>query len=155
MPKALHVLPLLLIGLLAAACSSAPGELRPDVEGYVRHLNDWAPAEAETARTIDRILATQFVDEAEVRRQIAADSPRVAHHVETIEAYSPATPPVRDIHRQYVEAWQGVASGYRSILEGLDGGDASKIAAGRRALEQWRATIVGVADQVRRLRDSA
>src|SRR5262249_41503878 len=109
--------------------------------------------EAETGRTIDRIIATQFVDEGEVRRQISDDAPRVARHLERIRAYKPATSDVRAVHERYVAAWQAAADGYASVTDGLDHGDATRLATGRRDLEQWRADLIDVARQVRRLRD--
>jgi len=41
---------------------------------------------AETL-AIDRVLATQFVDEAEVRRQVTADAPRVTVHLARIDYF--------------------------------------------------------------------
>src|SRR6185503_18157986 len=53
----------LAIGTIVA-CTPAEKTARADVTLYLQRANDGAPVEAETARTIDRILATQFVDEA-------------------------------------------------------------------------------------------
>jgi hypothetical protein len=122
---------------------------------YLQRANDWAPTEAETARTIDRILATQFVDEAEVRRQITADAPRVAAHLARIEKVEPTSPEIRDVHRRYVVAWKTLDEGYRVLGRGLDAGNVPDIAAGRRALDDWRAGIVEVARELRRLREAA
>lgn len=137
--------------LLTAACNPTAPATRADLKLYLQHANDWAPVEAETARTIARILATQFVDEAEVRRQITADQPRVADHLARIQAIHPTSDEVREIHRQYVENWVGLTEGYRAILRGLDGGQASDLAAGRRSLEAWREGIVATARQLRQL----
>ena len=41
--------------LLACACGTAPGTVARDVEAYLARARQWAPVEAETARTIDRI----------------------------------------------------------------------------------------------------
>jgi hypothetical protein len=109
--------------------------------------------EAETARTIDRILATQFVDEAEVRRQIVADTPRVRAHLVRIATIHPTSPELRDIHARYVDTWRRLAAGYETLLRGLDTGHVPDIAAGRAALEAWRAGIVAVARDLRHLRD--
>ena len=137
------------------SCSPATQTLRADLTLYLQRANDWAPTEAETARTIDRILATQFVDEAEVRRQVAADAPRVAAHLARIDKVQPASPEIRDVHRRYVENWQTLDEGYRVLVRGLDTGHVPDIAAGRRALEDWRAGIVEVARELRSLRDAA
>ena len=141
----------LLFIALAPSCSSPPAALRADVEAYLRRVNDWAPTEAETARTIDRILATQFVDEAEVRRQVTADAPRAKQQVDRLSAYQPRTPDVRDIHQRYVEAWRDLVTGYANIEAGIDAADAAKLSAGRRALEHWRSAVVETASSLRDL----
>jgi hypothetical protein len=146
---------LVIIALVSplVACSKPAPLLRADVEAYLRHANDWAPVEAETARTVDRILATQFVDDAEVRRQVTGDLPRVVAHLDRIRNYRPSTSEVRAVHDDYVKAWDDLQRGYTSILRGLDTGEASDLAAGRRAMEDWRATVVRTAHALRTLVD--
>jgi hypothetical protein len=145
------------LGLVAAcvaivACGSAADRtLNADLSLYLQRANDWSPVEAETAKTIERILATQFVDEAEVRRQVVANAPHVAQHLGRVEQVQPRSPELQVVHRRYVEAWRRLAIGYDRILRGLDTGTVSDIADGRRALEAWRGAIVDTARDLRRL----
>jgi hypothetical protein len=142
---------LLAVGtLLAAACGTASG-LRADAQAYIEKMSSWAPVEAETARALDRILATQFVDHAEVLRQIADSTPRVQRHLQDIEQYTPRTSEVQLIHETYTNAWRDLLQGYASIEGGLDGGNQARLAAGRQALLRWRASILTVARQLRQL----
>lgn len=136
-----------------AGCGPTGQTARADLTLYLQRANDWAPVEAETARTIDRILATQFVDEAEVRRQIIADRPRVRAHLDRIVTINPTSPELRDIHADYVDTWRRLAAGYDTLLRGLDSGQVPDIAAGREAIEAWRTGILAVARALRRLRD--
>ena len=145
----------MLLGVVLSCSSPSEQALRADLTLYIQRANDWAPVEAETARTIDRIVATQFVDEAEVRRQVTADAPRVAAHLARIEAVSPTSQEVRDVHARYVGAWRDLAAGYASLLRGLDTGNVPDIATGRRAMQAWRESIVGVARDLRRLKSDA
>jgi hypothetical protein len=135
--------------------SAADRSLQADLALYLQRANDWSPVEAETAKTIDRILATQFVDEAEVRRQVVADAPRISAHLERIQAVEARSPEIGEIHRRYVEAWRELASGYERLLRGLDTGTVPDIAAGRRAIEAWRGGIVATARELRRLKRDA
>lgn len=146
---------LLALAVLVGCPSPADQALRADLTLYLQRANDWAPAEAETARTIDRILATQFVDEAEVRRQVTSDAPRVKAHLARIEAVTPTSQELRDVHARYVGAWRDLASGYDALLRGLDTGNVPDIASGRQAMEAWREDIVGVARDLRRLKQEA
>lgn len=140
----------LAVAVLIAACSKPPGVVRSEVRAYYGRLQTWAPVEAETERAIERILRTQFVDEAEVRRQIADDRPRVLAHLERVRAYQPQSEEVKDVHARYIAAWVGLLGGYDAIEQGFGTGDYTKLARGREAMEAWRAEI---ADVARTLRD--
>jgi hypothetical protein len=142
-----------LLALAAVACGTTRAAVRTDVLAYLQRAKGWAPAEAEAAKTIDRILRTQFVDEAEVRRQIADNRPRVLAHLEQVRAYEPRSRDVEQIHARYVAAWGVLLGGYDAIEEGFSSGDYSKLARGREAMEAWREQIVGVARELRELAD--
>ena len=141
----------LLLVSFAIACQASPTATRTDLRAYLSRTKSWAPVEAEAARTIGRILKTQFVDEAEVRRQIADSRPRLLAHLESLRAYTPHSKDVARIHARYVTAWERLLGGYDAIEEGFSSGDYTKLARGREAMEAWRAEIVGVADDLRDL----
>jgi len=153
--RILHTCTLLCLAAALACSNPSDQALRADLTLYLQRANDWAPVEAETARTIDRVLATQFVDEAEVRRQIAADAPRVTAHLARIEPVAPTSQELRDVHARYVGAWRDLSAGYAALLRGLDTGNVPDIAAGRKAMEAWLEAIVGVARDLRRLKAQA
>jgi hypothetical protein len=140
------------LALLAGACASSPGTVRTELEVYLHRTADWAPIEAETARTIERILRTQFVDEAEVRRQIDDSRPRILGHLERVRAYAPRAAPIAAIHTRYVQAWEGLLAGYDAIERGFSSGDYTQLARGRDAMGAWREGLIGVAASLRDLR---
>jgi hypothetical protein len=137
--------------LLAVGCGNSTGAVRMDVMGYLERAKAWAPIEAETAATVDRIFRTQFVDEAEVTRQIADSRPRVERHLGQVREYKPRSGEVERIHREYLKAWERLLAGYDAIETGFATGDYTKLAAGREGLDAWRGSIVWVADQLRDL----
>ena len=139
--------------VLLAACSTPPAALRADTLAYLQKMASWAPTEAETARTLERILATEFVDQAEVLRQIADSTPRVQRQLEEAERYEPRTAEVRRINETYARAWRTLLDGYRSITSGFEGGEQEKLAQGRQAMAQWRDGILTVARELQALRD--
>jgi hypothetical protein len=144
---------LLLPLLVSASCSTPPAALRADTLAYLQKMSSWAPTEAETARTIERILATEFVDEAEVQRQIADSTPRVQRQLEEAQRYEPRTSEIRRIHETYLGAWRALLGGYQSIQSGLETRDQPKLAQGRLAMARWRDGILAVARDLRALRD--
>jgi len=136
----------------ALGCGSSPRTAtRVDLRAYLARTQSWAPVESEAARTIDRILKTQFVDEAEVRRQIADSRPRVLAHLQALRSYTPHSKEVAGVHAHYVEAWERLLGGYDAIEQGFSSGDYTKLARGREAMEAWREGIVAVARQLREL----
>jgi type VI protein secretion system component VasF len=116
-------------------------------------MSSWAPVEAETARTVARIFATEFVDEAEVLSQTNDGSPRARRHLEAALAYHPASNEVRTIHAVYIEAWQTLLKAFEQIEQGLRQGDQQALAQGRRGLVAWRDQVMDVAFRLRALSD--
>jgi hypothetical protein len=154
-PKLRFLRRVVLPGVLAllAACSAPPAALRADTLAYLQKMSSWAADEAETARTLERILATEFVDEAEVLRQISDSTPRVQSHLAEAEQYQPRTSEVRQIHAVYVGSWRTLLDAYGSITAGFATGDQSKLAHGRDGMARWRDAIMRVAQELRDLRD--
>jgi hypothetical protein len=145
----------LLLASLAAACGHSPGSVtQRDIARYLQQLGEWAPQEAEIARAVRRILATQFVDEAEVRHQMAESLPRIESQLTLMRAYNPHAAELEDIHQAYVAAWDGLRRGYADIATGLDTGDQAAIGRGRRRLVGWRQAIPDMARHLRELRDA-
>jgi hypothetical protein len=140
----------LLLGI-AVACSPSDTSVKADVQSYLSRAQTWATVEAEAARTIERILATQFVDEAEVRRQIADARPRIAAHLEHVRAYTPRTSAVEPIHRRYVGAWEDLLKAFADIERGFDSGDYTLLARGREGMAHWKEGVLAVARDLRRL----
>jgi hypothetical protein len=142
---------LLVLGLVG--CGTPPETLRMDVEAYLERARAWSPVESHTMLTVERIFGTHFVDEPEVRRQIAESTPRVQKHLTSVRQYEPRTADVQAVHRAYLKAWDDLLQGYAAIEKGFDTGDYTHLAQGRRLLEAWQAAIVDTARQLRTLVD--
>lgn len=137
--------------LLLAACGTPPETLRVDVQAYLERARAWSGVESHTMRTIELIFATQFVDEAEVRRQIAESTPRVQQQIALAKQYTPRTADVEAVHKAYLKAWDDLLVGYDAIVAGFDSGEYSNLARGRTLLEGWQAAILQTARQLRDL----
>jgi hypothetical protein len=136
-----------------AACSPPPGAIKEDLATYLERSQTWAPLEAETAKTIERVLRTEFVDAAEVQRQIADSRPRLLAHLDRVRAYTPRLAPIKRIHARYISAWQLLLGGYDAIEEGFSSQDYTKLARGREAMARWRKTLEDVATDLRELQE--
>jgi hypothetical protein len=142
---------LVLLAVVALGCGAPPGTERADLQAYLDRTKGWAPVEAETARTLERILATEFVDEAEVRHQIEDSRPRILTHLERVRAYTPRSAAVQRIHETYIKAWQSLLEGYDAIVAGFTSGDYTRLAAGREDMARWKEGIVRAARDLREL----
>jgi hypothetical protein len=136
---------------IGAGCTSSPVSERHAVEEYVTRLQAWSPVEGEIGAAIDRIVATHFVDEAEVRRQIAESRSRLRAHMVDIRTYRPRTDAIRRLHAEYTMAWGRLMRTYLQIETGLEQGDQRALADGRQGLLRWRRDLRGIADHLRRL----
>jgi hypothetical protein len=143
---------ILLLGVVVIACAPPPPPTSErDIALYMQTLGDWAPQEAEVARAVRRILDTEFVDEAEVRRQLAESLPRLEAQLALMRAYRPQGDALQAVHEDYVEAWAVLRRGYSDITAGLDAGDQAALGRGRRALLAWRAALPETAKRIRAL----
>jgi hypothetical protein len=133
------------------ACGTPQSAVRIETRAYLERSKDWAKMEAETARTIERIFDTQFIDEAEVLRQIAESRPRILAHLAALRAYHPRSADIAGIHARYIAGWETLLTGYDAIEKGFATGDYSNLARGREALTQWGNAILGTAQELRAL----
>ena len=141
--------------MLVAGCAAPSAPLRQkDLAAYMQQLTHWAPQEAEIGRSVRRILETEFVDEAEVRRQVAESLPRVDAQLAVVRAYRPAGAELQAVHDSYVEAWDTLQRGYADILRALDEGDQAALGRGRQALLAWRHALPATARRLRELADA-
>jgi len=137
--------------LLAAGCSSDAEGTRVELVEFLRVLNAWAPADGAAAGAIERVLATQFVDDAEVRHQVTELSARVSAHLAKVAAYHPRSPEVAALYTRYRGAWEQLSGGCAEIEAGLDQGVPERLAGGREALEAWADSLASMARDTRRL----
>lgn len=142
---------LVLVAALAAACGVSPDTTRIELRAYLARARSWAPVEAETNRTLQRIFATQFVDEAEIRRQITDSRPRILTHLDHVRGFSTHAKDIAHVHARYLAAWERLLGGYDAIEQGFSSGDFTKLSRGREAMEAWRAEIQAVAAELREL----
>lgn len=143
---------LLLIASGPTGCS--PPERAPgpgSVTAYLEQVRQWAPQEAEVGRGVRRILETQFVDDGEVRRQLAELQPRIDAQLSRMREYRAPAGAIADVHAAYVVAWTELQQGCRDIADGLDAGEHALIGGGRRKLVAWRESLPTIAKRLQGL----
>jgi len=147
------VLVLVLACLFASGCHEAPTAraISTDLAGYLERMKAWAPVEGEAGRSIQRVLATQFVDHSTILHEIDEGIPRVDRHLRRIEAVVPQSAQVAAIHADYVAVWKTLRRGLESTRVGLLQSDGEAVASGREAMLEWRRGLRRVADALRAL----
>lgn len=139
------------LALAATACHHRDETVRTDRDAYLRQMEAWGPVQGATATALERILATEFVDDAAVLHELADARPRAETHIAVARAYEPRTPPIAEIHQAYVAAWDELVAAYAQVERGIRNADAADLAAGRRAFGSWRDAMMKTARDLRQL----
>jgi hypothetical protein len=136
---------LLAASLTGCRTAAPPQEVATDVAAYLDRVSFWSPIEGETGRSIERILATQFVEESAVLHELDECIPRTAAHLRRIQAYQPRTSPLQAVHEKYLLAWTTLDQGFAQLQDGIRRAEGSALAEGREALLAWRRGLRTVA----------
>lgn len=118
----------------------------------MQQVTSWAPVEAETARSIQRIFATQFVDEAAVRQEVSQTLPRIKSHLDRIASVAPSDSDLRDIHLRYQLAWRQLQDALIGLPDAIGRNDAGALAASRASMTAWGQAMMDIAADLRRIR---
>lgn len=143
---------LALLPLVSCSDVTPPAEINADIAAYVDRLRDWAPVEGEAGRSVDRLIATHFVDESAVLHELQDALPRSEEQIERALSYSPRTRDVQAIHAEYTAAWTALHDGLEQIRHGITTADGHALSAGREAILTWRNSLQRIARQIRALR---
>lgn len=135
----------------AASCASDSDRSKA-FQGYMQQVTSWAPVEAETARSIQRIFASQFVDEAAVRQEVSQTLPRIKNHLDRIESVAPADSQLREINLRYRLAWQQLQEALIGLPDAIGHSDAAALAASRASMTAWGQSMLDIAADLRRIR---
>ena len=142
--------------LLLAACprpeSTSPKE---DLTQYIDKARIWAATEARINNAIAQVRRDQFVHDDFVISELKPVVGVSQDYVQELEQYQPKTPPLRNVHLEYIEAWRAHYFAIAALVDAVEKKDYVQLAqANTNLLEAQRSVSDALADLARLMREA-
>jgi len=155
MRKALSSLGVILSLSALFSCSSKESNVKEDLTKYMDQARLWATAETQINNAISSVRRDQFVHDDFV---IATLKPAIGvtqQYVQQLETYQPRTPPLYNVHQEYIEAWRAHYSAMAALVDAAEKKDYIQLAkANTDLVEAQRSVADALADLARLLREA-
>jgi len=141
--------------LVLLGCSSKESQIKEDLTKYMDEARLWAAAEAQINNAIAAVRRDQFVHDDFVSETLKPAIGMAQKYVEQLENYHPHTPPLYNVHQEYVEAWRAHHFAMASVVDAVAKKDYIQLAkANNDLLEAQRSVSDALADLARLLREA-
>jgi hypothetical protein len=146
---------LLLYPLFLFGCSSREGNVKDDLTQYMDKARLWAATEAQINNAIARVRQDQFVHDDFVAETLRPAVGIARDYVRELETYQPQTPPLHNVHQEYIEAWRAHYFAMAAVVDAVEKKDYIQLAkANTDLLEAQRSVSDALADLARLLREA-
>jgi Tfp pilus assembly protein PilP len=136
-------------------CSSKENNVKEDLTRYMDQARLWAAAEAQINNAISSVRQDQFVHDEFVSETLKPAIGVAQQYVEQLESYQPSTPPLYNVHQEYIEAWRAHYFAMASMVDAVEKKDYVQLAkANNDLLEAQRSVSDALADLARLLREA-
>lgn len=150
---ALVVLSLCLLSQFA--CKSNTVNLKDDLLQYMEKVRLWAATEGQINNAVATVRRDQFVHDDLVVETLKPAVGVSREYVQELERYRPQTPPLANVHQEYIEAWRAHHFSIASIVDAVEKKDYIQLAkANNDLLEAQRSVSDALADLARLLREA-
>lgn len=141
---------------LLSACPRPEGtSAKEDLTQYIDKARLWAATEAQINNAIVKVREDQFVHDdliIDTLRPVVGVS---QEYVQQLENYQPRTPPLRNVHLEYIEAWRAHYLAFASIIDSVEKKDYIQLATSNNdLLEAQRSVSDALADLARLMREA-
>lgn len=141
--------------LLQFACKSKTANLKDDLLQYLEKARLWAAAEGQINSAIATVRRDQFVHDDLVVETLKPAAGISLEYVQELERYHPQTPPLANVHQEYIEAWRAHHFSIASLVDAVEKKDYIQLAkANNDLLEAQRSVSDTLADLARLLREA-
>jgi hypothetical protein len=147
--------PLLLCILFLFGCSPKENSIKDDLTRYMDQARLWAATEAQINNAISSVRQDQFVHDDLVSETLKPAVGIAREYVQVLENYRPQSPPLHNIHQEYIEAWRAHYFSLAALVDAVDKKDYIQLAkANNDLLEAQRSVSNALADLARLLREA-
>jgi hypothetical protein len=151
-PRALYII---LCVLCLSACRPKESNVKDDLTQYMDKARLWAAAEAQINNAIAKVRRDQFVNDDLVADTLKPAVGVAQQYVQELESYQPNTPPLRNVHQEYIEAWRAHYFSMAAVVDAVEKKDYLQLAkANNDLLEAQRSVSDALADLARLLREA-
>ncbi len=115
--------------LLLSACPR-PGDdpTKVDLTQYIETARSWAKTELQINAAIAKVREDQFVHDDLVISTLRPIVDVSQKYVQQLESHNPRTPPLRNVHLEYIEAWRAHYLAFASMIDAVEKKDYLQLA---------------------------
>jgi hypothetical protein len=141
---------------LLSACPRPEGiSAKEDLTQYIDKARLWAATEAQINNAIATVREDQFVHDDVITGTLRPVVGVSQEYVQQLENYQPRTPPLRNVHLEYIEAWRAHYLALASIIDSVEKKDYIQLAKSNNdLLEAQRSVSDALADLARLMREA-
>src|ERR1043166_3349547 len=155
MRKALSSLCFILPLSVLFSCSSKESNVKEDLTKYMDEARLWAAAEGQINNAISSVRRDQFVHDDFVIETLKPVIDVAQQYVQQLENYQPRTPPLYNVHQEYIEAWRAHYFALAALVDAAQKKDYIQLAkANTDLLEAQRSVSYALADLARLIREA-
>src|SRR6266849_248588 len=153
--QALSILRLPFCAFILSGCSSKESNVKEDLTKYMDQARLWSAVEAQINNAISAVRRDQFVHDDLVSETLKPAIGVAQQYVQQLENYQPRTPPLYNVHQEYVEAWRAHYFAMAALVDAVEKKDYVQLAkANNDLLEAQRSVSDALADLARLLREA-
>jgi hypothetical protein len=145
----------LLLALSLCSCRSQTTNIKDDLTQYMDKARLWAATEATINNAVIAVRRDQFVHDDFVSETLKPVVGTSEEYVRELENYQPKTPPLHNVHQEYVEAWRAHYFAIAAIVDAVEKKDYLQLSqANNDLLEAQRSVSDALADLASLLREA-
>ena len=153
--QALSILRLTFCAFILSGCSSKESNVKEDLTKYMDQARLWSAVEAQINNAISTVRRDQFVHDDLVSETLKPAIGVAQQYVQQLENYQPRTPPLYNVHQEYIEAWRAHYFAMAALADAVEKKDYVQLAkANNDLLEAQRSVSDALADLARLLREA-
>ena len=146
---------LLLFGGFHWACQSRTVDVKQELQKYLDEATQWVATEEQINTAVATVRQDQFVHDELVLATLKPLVTITRDYVQKLEYYQPRTPPLINVHREYIEAWRAHYFSITAIVAAVEKKDYIQLAKANADLaEAQRSVADALTDLARLLREA-
>jgi hypothetical protein len=137
------------------ACKPKTTNVKDDLLQYIDKARLWAATEGQINNAIATVRRDQFVHDDLISATLKPAIGASQEYVQELEKYRPQTPPLMNVHQEYIESWRAHYFSMAAIVDAVEKKDYIQLAkANNDLLEAQRSVSDALADLARLLREA-